>query len=139
MTRKEIIYGVDSLGKRIVIEVRSITTLEPNPLIESRDSYAKTLEENQRHTKELSNRKLDIPDKVRGEFENLPSGFLEELNALVSVLEGDIFALIFYCVLFVFLLSLELLVITAKMGSRQCDYDLLVEHQLRLRKQATSM
>ena len=36
--------------------------------------------------------------------------------------------------LFLFLMLLELLVVTSKGGDGNCDYDLIVEHQLNIKK-----
>lgn len=35
-----------------------------------------------------------------------------------------------------FLTSLELFVVTSKLGDKKCDYDLIVEHQLDIKKAA---
>ena len=40
----------------------------------------------------------------------------------------------FYSILFCFLTFLELFVLTIKMGENKCDYELIVEHQLNLKK-----
>lgn len=74
-----------------------------------------------------------MADKTRDEFENAATGFLEELKALVLILREDPYALAFYIFLFLFLLCLELLVVTSKTGDSKCDYDLVVEHQLRIK------
>ena len=58
---------------------------------------------------------------------------MEELKALVLILREDPYALAFYIFLFLFLLCLELLVVTSKTGDSKCDYDLVVEHQLRIK------
>ena len=34
------------------------------------------------------------------------------------------------------MVSLEMLVVTSKMGEKDCDYDLMVEHQLMLKEEA---
>lgn len=62
-------------------------------------------------------------------------GFLFELKAVYSLLfkEGNTAMLVFYFVLFAFLMCLELLVITTK-GKDNCDYEILLEFQLKQRK-----
>lgn len=40
----------------------------------------------------------------------------------------------FYCILFLVLVSLEIFVVTIKSGDTHCDYDLIVEHQLNIKK-----
>ena len=39
-----------------------------------------------------------------------------------------------YIILFMFLTFLELFVLTIKTGDSKCDYELIVEHQLELKK-----
>ena len=35
-----------------------------------------------------------------------------------------------------FLISLELFVVTSKLGDKKCDYDMIIEHQLNVKTQA---
>jgi hypothetical protein len=75
--------------------------------------------------------------EVRSEYEATQNGFLEELVALYSIVAEKWIALVFYAVLLVFLLLLELLVIISKSGSK-CDYDKIVEHQTYVRNMELS-
>ena len=49
---------------------------------------------------------------------------------MIEILKESVIARIFYIVLFVFLMSLELFVVFSKIGDKKSDYDLIVEHQL---------
>ena len=61
-------------------------------------------------------------------------GFIEELEATLHVVSQSPISLAFYIVLFCFLTFLELFVLTIKMGDSKCDYDLIVENQLNLKR-----
>ena len=68
------------------------------------------------------------------EVDSRPLGFIEELEATVKVISNSWVSLVFYVILFCFLTFLELFVLTIKMGESKCDYELIVEHQLNLKK-----
>jgi hypothetical protein len=83
---------------------------------------------------QLRQDKKDIADKVTKEVNERPLGFIEELEATLSVVSNSWISLAFYVVLFLFLTFMELFVLTIKMGENKCDYELIVENQLNLKK-----
>lgn len=126
--------GVDSLGNA-VMQKSSTTTKRnvENPLnaqVKANETALKMYEE---RLQQFQEEKMNIAETVRKEYENADVGFLEELKALFSIIFGDWVALVFYIVMFLFLILLELLVVTSK-GDSKCDYDLIVEHQLQIKK-----
>lgn len=126
--------GVDDEGNPVVEKITSVNKRSvENPLNAQAkaNEEALTLYKNQLDT--YQKEKIEVADKTRDEFENAATGFLEELKALVLILREDPYALAFYVFLFLFLLCLELLVVTSKTGDSKCDYDLVVEHQLRIK------
>lgn len=128
--------GKDANGNPNIERINNVTKINvENPLNGQVKSNEAALTIYQNQLKEYQQRKITVADEVRAEYEKSPVGFLEELKALISILEEDIVALIFYIFLFGFLLSLELLVVTSKNGDSQCDYDLIVEHQLNIKKE----
>lgn len=76
--------------------------------------------------------KMSVETSLRKELKS-KQGFLEELNAIVEILGEKPVALIFYLILFCFLMFLELFVVMSK-TSEECDYDLVVKHQLDQKK-----
>ncbi len=78
--------------------------------------------------------KKEVADKVRDEMNQRAPGFIEELEATLKVVSQSKVSLAFYLVLFCFLTFLELFVLTIKMGENKCDYELIVENQLHLKK-----
>ena len=57
-------------------------------------------------------------------------GFIEELEATIEVISHSLPSLAFYIVVFVILMSIELFVVSIKMGDTKCDYEMKVEYQL---------
>ena len=136
----------DKLSKQPIITATDVSTTtkqtgvdeEGNPVVEKITSVNKRSVENPLNAQAnqldtYQKEKIEVADKTRDEFENAATGFLEELKALVLILREDPYALAFYIFLFLFLLCLELLVVTSKTGDSKCDYDLVVEHQLRIK------
>ncbi|RZK41173.1 MAG: DUF4407 domain-containing protein [Pedobacter sp.] len=87
------------------------------------------LEQLRKQKEEYTNKKLASEKLLRSELKST-QGFLEELSAIKEILSEKPIALIFYLILFSFLVCLELLVLSSKIGDTKSDYDLVVEHQL---------
>ncbi len=83
----------------------------------------------------LSKQKINIQQIVINEVMNKPTGFIEELNATVAVISKSWPSLVFYIVLFLVLMCMELFVVSIKVADNKCDYDLLVEHQLSVKSE----
>lgn len=127
----------DSLGKNVEVG-RSISTKKIiNPrfvqLNEERKLLGEEANRQREKQKELFEKKMNIEENVRAEYENMENGFLEELRALFRLLQREPIALLFYICLFTFLTSLELLVLFSK-GER-CDYELVVLNQRDIREE----
>ena len=61
--------------------------------------------------------------------------FLEELKTSVKVIGGSWISILFYVFLFAVLLCLELFVVSLKyFKSKDCDYEMIVKHQLDAKK-----
>ncbi len=78
---------------------------------------------------------VDIDKAVDKRIKNKKTGFLEELKASLRVISESWISIVFYCILFVVLLCLELFVVSLKLfKSKKCEYDMIVEHQLEVKK-----
>ena len=88
----------------------------------------------QNQLEQLRQDKKEIAGKVTEEIHARPVGFIEELEATLKVVSNSWISLAFYVILFCFLAFLELFVLTIKMGETKCDYELIVENQLNLKK-----
>ncbi len=106
-----------------------------NPRIEQVNANKLNLERLREQQSEFTQRKINVENDLRKELSS-NVGFLEELRAMIEIVSTRIEALIFYFVIFSFLISLELFVVTSKLGDKKCDYDLIVEHQLEIKKAA---
>jgi len=53
---------------------------------------------------------------------------------MIVLISSETLAGIFYFLLFTFILALELLVVVSKTKDITCDYDLVVEHQLNVKR-----
>ena len=128
--------GVDEDGKPKYEKTSTISKRNvENPLTGKVKSNEKYIEEYQKQLNVLQDRKLTIAETVRDEFSKKKSGFLEELVALHRVIEENSIAFTFYLLLLCFLTFLEMLVVMSKGGDGACDYDLIVEHQLRIKRE----
>jgi len=135
VSTQEQVVGVDENGNPKKIRNRNTEIVNiANPLAEQLKSNNSQIEIYQNQLEQLRQDKKDIAKKVTDEVSARPLGFIEELEATLSVVSKSIVSLVFYIVLFCFLTFLELFVLTIKMGDTKCDYDLIVENQLRLKK-----
>lgn len=75
---------------------------------------------------DLNKKKMTVEEDTRKECQ-ANVGFLEELEAMVSIVTTRTVAGIFYVIFFLLLMSLELFVVTSKMGDEECDYELAIK------------
>ncbi|ADQ78504.1 hypothetical protein Palpr_0343 [Paludibacter propionicigenes WB4] len=146
----------DEVAKRPTIAVTNVTT-EKNPVvnqdgtkttntktivstqhvantrIEQIKSNTATIDKCRSRLDELYNQKINVEVTVRKELE-ANAGFLEELKAMIVLISSEALAGVFYFLLFTFILALELLVVVSKTKDVTCDYDLVVEHQLNVKR-----
>lgn len=81
---------------------------------------------------EWTNKKQTVEETVRAECqENI--GFLEELEAMWTIITSRPLAGVFYGVFFLLLMSLELFVVVSKMIDDECDYEMAVIGSQRIR------
>lgn len=135
VSTQEQVVGVDENGNPKKVRNRNTEIVNiANPLAEQLKSNNNQIEIYQNQLEQLRQDKKDIAQTVSEEINSRPVGFIEELEATLKVVSNSIVSLVFYIVLFCFLTFLELFVLTIKMGDTKCDYDLIVENQLKLKK-----
>lgn len=114
-------------GKIKVVNNPSVTTNQvANPkqmVIAANNEKIKqiVLQEN-----DLNKERLTVEEDTRKECQ-ANVGFLEELEAMVSIVTTRTVAGVFYVIFFLLLMSLELFVVTSKMGDEECDYELAIK------------
>lgn len=135
VSTSEQVAGMSEDGKPVKTSVKSINkTVVPNPRIAQAQGNEEQIKIYSEQLEQLRLDKRDIDKITREEINNRPTGFIEELEATIRVISGSWVSLTFYCIMFAFLIFLELFVLTIKMGETPCDYDLIVEHQLSHKK-----
>ena len=135
VSSQQVVVGTDDKGNPIKTTVNNVNKqIVANPRIAQAEENEKQIQNYIEQLETLRIEKNDIGNKVREELTSRPTGFIEELEATIQVISNSVVSLVFYCVLFSFLLFLELFVLTIKMGETPCDYDLIVEHQLNHKK-----
>lgn len=111
------------------------TTEIPNPRTEDM-KYLQSLLSTYRQKQELYvDKKMKAEENLRAELES-KTGFLEELNAMIVLMGKRWEAIVFYGLMFLFFFCLELFVLITQNKNEICDYDMAVEHQLKMRAEA---
>lgn len=120
-------------GKIKTVNNPSVTTNQvANPKMETIKANNEKINSLNEQEKEWSKKKLTVEEDTRKECQ-ANVGFLEELEAMVSIITTRKVAGVFYIVFFVLLMSLELFVVVSKMGDKECDYEMAVKGAERIK------
>lgn len=132
-TQEQVIMGED--GVPMKVKTQSVNTVTmANPLAEQLKANNEQIQIYSNQLEQLRQDKKDIAQTTTEEIKRRAPGFIEELEATLKLVSKSPVSLVFYIILFCFLTFLELFVLTIKMGDSKCDYDLIVENQLNLKK-----
>ena len=135
VSTQEQIVGVDENGNPKKVRTQTVNTVTlANPLAEQLKANNDQIQIYSTQLEQLRQDKKEVAEKVREEMNQRAAGFIEELEATLKVVSQSKVSLAFYIILFCFLTFLELFVLTIKMGENKCDYELIVENQLYLKK-----
>lgn len=135
VSTQEQVVGMDENGKPQKVRTQTVNTVTlANPLAEQLKANNDQIQIYSGQLEQLRLDKKEVAEKVREEMSQRTPGFIEELEATLKVVSQSKVSLAFYIVLFCFLTFLELFVLTIKMGENKCDYELIVENQLSLKK-----
>lgn len=135
VSTQEQVVGVDENGRPQKVRTQTVNTVTlANPLAEQLKANNDQIQIYSGQLEQLRQDKKEVSEKVREEMSQRAPGFIEELEATLKVVSQSKVSLAFYIVLFCFLTFLELFVLTIKMGENKCDYELIVENQLSLKK-----
>lgn len=104
----------------------------PNPKLAAIDGNNKTIERLQKQEHQWTEKKQVVEEEVRAECKD-SVGFLEELEAMWTIISTRPLAGIFYLVFFALLMSLELFVVVSKMVDDECDYDSAIKGAQKVR------
>ena len=135
VSTQEQLIGVNENGKPRKVRTQTVNTVTlANPLIEQLKANNDQIQIYSTQLERLRQDKKEVAETVRKEVAQRAPGFIEELEATLKVVSKSSVSLAFYIILFCFLTFLELFVLTIKIGENKCDYELIVEHQLSLKK-----
>ncbi len=135
VSTQEQVLGIDENGKPQKVRTQTVNTVTlANPLAEQLKANNDQIQIYSGQLEQLRQDKKEVAEKVREEMNQRAPGFIEELEATLKVVSQSNVSLAFYIILFCFLTFLELFVLTIKMGENKCDYELIVENQLYLKK-----
>ncbi|MCF0185352.1 MAG: DUF4407 domain-containing protein [Bacteroidaceae bacterium] len=105
----------------------SVTKSEvPNPKLEQIEANNKKLEKISEQEQNWTEKKQTMEEDVRQECKE-SVGFLEELEAMWSIVTNRPLAGVFYLVFFFLLMSLELFVVVCKTVDKECDYEAAIK------------
>ena len=132
-TQEHVVMGEDGLPKKVKTQSVNTVTME-NPLAEQLKANNEQIQIYSNQLEQLRQDKKDILQTTTVEVSQRAPGFIEELEATLHVVSQSTISVVFYIILFCFLTFLELFVLTIKMGDSKCDYDMIVENQLNLKR-----
>jgi hypothetical protein len=126
----------DSMGRpitseKIVNSTSIITTNIPNPKQTLIAPIDKTITELRKAKNERESSLLNVRPQLESKIES-KVGFLDELKVMVLLISKSWVALAVWIIWFLFLFSLEILVLIGKMTDQQNDYEKTILHQMSL-------
>ena len=135
VSTQEQVVGLDEKGNPRKVRTQTVNTVTlANPLAEQLKANNDQIQIYSTQLEQFRQDKKEVAEKVREEINQRAAGFIEELEATLKVVSQSKVSLAFYVILFCFLTFLELFVLTIKMGENKCDYELIVENKLSMKK-----
>lgn len=111
----------------------SVTTNQvANPKQSILEANNKSVERLRDQEQNWMQKKQTVEEDARKECKE-SVGFLEELEAMWTIITTRKLAGLFYAVFFILLMSLELFVVVSKMVDKECDYDAAIKGAQRVR------
>lgn len=120
--------GTTKTTMRTVVSTSEV----PNPKQCTIDNNNRKIADLVKQEEVWSQKKQSVEENTRKECkENV--GFLEELEAMWTIITTRKLAGAYYVVFFIFLMSLELFVVISKMVDKECDYDVAIKGAQRIK------
>lgn len=104
-----------------------------NPAIENANRIRMQISQIDKNIVSENDRRLQLRESKRSEYLG-DRGFLQELDMLIKVISASPIGLFVYILWMALLLIIELLVLVIKTGDAGSDYDLLIQHQVDIKK-----
>lgn len=105
-----------------------------NPKIETRDYLRTEIEKDKIEKRKKEKEKISLREIIEKELKE-NTGLLDELEILYSIISKSWISGIFYIIIFLFFLSLELFIVFNKLFDKSNDYDETLLHQMKIKKQ----
>lgn len=135
VNKRTFVAGKDEEGNPIIKNVPEVIhNVVENPLKGQVSANEKELENYYDMIVNLQQKKDSTQVWVTREIMARPTGFMEELQVSNDVFFHDGLSTFVYILLFCFMLCLEMFVCSISWFEKDSDYDLVVEHQLRLKE-----
>lgn len=115
---------VDTLVRRTDLALNDV----PNPKAALLPNIADQVSRLREQKSVKENSKINIRQELETEL-NSKTGFLDELKVLFSILLSSWIAMVVWSMFFLFLMSIEVLVLVNKFGEGGTDYDMIILHQ----------
>lgn len=126
---------VDENGNPIMEVVGTTSQNFENPLNAKLKADQDLYSKYDSNLQELRLKKVNIDKEVESSMSGRNPGFLSMLEATYDVITQSKISMAAYLVFFLIMICLEMFVVMIKTGDTPCDYDLILENQLRLRRQ----
>ena len=119
-------------GTTVIQKVVDFTTVvKPNPLWTKYRNDSLMLANCNEQIDALTQRRIKLDEEVNLEIREKPMGFLTEFIATINVISQSVWSILLYVVLFLILMSIETFVVSIKAADTKCDYEEMVEKQLK--------
>lgn len=128
----------DSSGNQITVikntqQTSVISVPVPNPDIEIQKVVNQQIDELRKQKQKQDNALIELRNTLLREY-NSKTGFMDEINVMLLILEESTAALCFWVLWIVLLLGLELFIVASKFKEERNDYDETITHQMELQK-----
>ncbi len=135
-TRKQIPKDIDKEQLNKDVNLLPVTqtnrTQITNPAFEDKKRISQQIALINNKINEIEDEKINLYETIKKEQKE-NRGFLDELSLMIGILRDSRIALIVYILVFIFLLSLELLVVFTKVYGQKTDLEKLLEYQIHTR------
>ena len=126
-----IIIGYDSITGKPLTRVVNVPVYTDNKIINQLPGIDSSISANQHKIDSTRALESKIAELAKERYKITGPAFLEELKASIQVIGESWISILFYVFLFAVLLCLELFVVSLKFfKSKDCDYEMIVKHQL---------
>ena len=120
-------------GKTIMKKVPKVTKHQvPNPKIDQLNANKTTVDQLLTQEQTWLEKKQNMENEVRAECK-ASVGFLEELEAMVEIITTRPVAAVFYFIIFLFFMFMEIFIVANKVKDEECDYEIAIRETERIR------